>query len=173
MIRLRLSCKYVARVLDEVEEASSVLSCVSRPYTVGNSDTNWPSRQVTTQGRGEGVCVHEGPTSLSPPQTGQASAEDPSAVVLRSNCRMQGRRLQRVPQRAALVIQAFARGMFVRRICHQVCSRPQGLGLQTRPEQQQTAWHQPQHLFGPLLTFSTNFTTLLPPNPDQSLTEAQ
>lgn len=54
-------------------------------------------------------------------------------MVLQKQYRMRRARqaYQRI-RRAAGVIQAFARGMFVRRIYHQVRSRPQGLGLQTR-----------------------------------------
>lgn len=54
-------------------------------------------------------------------------------MVLQKQYRMRRARqaYQRV-RRAASIIQAFARGMFVRRIYHQVRSRPQGLGLQTQ-----------------------------------------
>lgn len=46
---------------------------------------------------------------------------------------------------------------------------PRVSGCRLGPEQQQTAWHQPQHLLGTSHFFLRNFTTLLPPNPDQSL----
>ena len=42
-------------------------------------------------------------------------------------------------------------------------------GCRLGTEQQQMAWHQLQHLLGTAHFFLRNFTTLLPPNPDQSL----
>ena len=73
-------------------------------------------------------------TALSLPRLAKHLRRTRAAVVLQKQYRMRRARqaYQRV-RRAAVVIQAVARGTFVRRIYHQVRSRPQGLGLRTRP----------------------------------------
>lgn len=65
------------------------------------------------------------PTTFSLPRLAEHLRRTRAAVVLQKQYRMQrARQAYQMVRRATVVIQAFARGMFVRRIYHQVCSHP-------------------------------------------------
>ena len=77
------------------------------------------------------ACVHtrlpglrqQGPPALSLPRLAEHLRRTRAAIMLQKQYRMRRARLayQRV-HRATVTIQAFTRGMFVRRIYQQVCS---------------------------------------------------